>query len=286
VIALGSNDDGFAGSGFAVTFMSVPHVRREDIVLPAGVLDTLELHTVTFAEHQQALAAGGRHIRRGLLLHGPPGTGKTLTCSHLIHRLEGRTTVVLSGSSLGLIASACAIARDLQPALVILEDIDLVAHERTYFEGGASSLLFELLNQMDGIGEDADVIFLMTTNRAELLEPALAARPGRVDQAVELPLPDAESRRRLLELFGRGLDLQLEDVDSVVDRTEEVSAAFIRELVRKAALYAARDESSSLTDRHFAEALDQLEAGGKLTRSLLGAARPDYQELPDDDWDD
>ena len=58
---------------------------------------------------------------------------------------------------------------------------------------------------MDGLDEDHDVLFVLTTNRADLLEPALATRPGRIDQAVELPLPDADGRRRLLELYGEGL---------------------------------------------------------------------------------
>ena len=66
---------------------------------------------------------------------------------------------------------------------------------------GQHPLLFQLLNEMDGLAEDADVVFVLTTNRADLLEPALAARPGRVDQAVELGLPDAPARRALLELY-------------------------------------------------------------------------------------
>jgi ATP-dependent 26S proteasome regulatory subunit len=92
---------------------------------------------------------------------------------------------------------------------------------------------------MDGLAEDADVVFVLTTNRVELLEPALAARPGRIDQAVEIKLPDADSRRRLLELYTRGLDLDVTDLDDVVDRSEGVSAAFIKELARRAALLAA-----------------------------------------------
>jgi cell division protease FtsH len=287
VIALGTSGGDYEESAVGVTFVSVPEVERDDIVLPAGVLDTLELHTAVFSEHREALAAGGRHIRRGLLLHGPPGTGKTLTSMHLVRRLEGRTTLILTGGGLGLIGEAFSMARSLQPSLVILEDIDLVAHERTFFEGGASSLLFELLNRMDGIGEDADVIVLMTTNRAELLEPALAARPGRVDQAIEFPLPDAESRERLLELFCRGLDARIEDPATIVVRTDGASPAFIRELVRKAALYAARDGSATVTDAHFGEALEQLDAGGRLTRSLLGAdGGRALDDLDEDDWDD
>jgi ATP-dependent 26S proteasome regulatory subunit len=97
-------------------------------------------------------------------------------------------------------------------------------------------VLFQLMDQMSGLTEDADVAFVLTTNRPDALEPALAARPGRVDLAVEIPLPDAAARERLIDLYARGLDLRLADLDAVVTRTEGVTASFIKELLRKAAL--------------------------------------------------
>ena len=66
---------------------------------------------------------------------------------------------------------------------------------------------------MDGMEEDSDVVFLLTTNRPELLEPALAARPGRVDLAVEIPLPDEGCRQRLFELYTRGLEIKVDNLD-------------------------------------------------------------------------
>ena len=75
---------------------------------------------------------------------------------------------------------------------------------------------------MDGLAEDADVVFLLTTNRADLLEPALAERPGRVDQAVALEMPDLEGRRRLFALYRAGLDVDESRLDSVLDRTDGV----------------------------------------------------------------
>jgi ATP-dependent 26S proteasome regulatory subunit len=167
------------------------------------------------------------------------------------------------------------MARLLQPSIVVLEDVDLIAEERTR-EGACSAVLFELLNQMDGLADDADILFLLTTNRPDILEPALASRPGRIDQAIEIPLPDAACRRRLLELYGRGLTLQLAQMDQFVAKTEGASAAFIRELLRKAALFAADEmaESPVVTDRHIEEALHELVvAGGDLTKSLLGMKR-------------
>jgi ATP-dependent 26S proteasome regulatory subunit len=275
------------GRGLSVEFPAVEPVGRDQIVLPEGVLDMVELHTIEFARHADTLRDVGRHLRRGLLLHGPPGTGKTLSTSYLISRLEERTVVILTGAALGLISDACTIARELQPAMVVLEDVDLVAQERTAMGFGATSLLFRLLNEMDGIGEDADVIFVMTTNRADLLEPALAARPGRVDQAVAFPLPDADARARLLALFGRGLDVALADRAAIVAETDGVSPAFLRELMRKAALHAARAGSPRVEDAHFREALDLLERGGSITRTMLGADGGAIEKLDaEDDWDE
>ena len=270
VLALVGGDP-MTGGGVSVEFPAVDAVERDEIVLPEGVLDIVELHTIEFARHSEVLRRGGRHMRRGLLLHGPPGTGKTLSASYLISGLEGRTVIVLTGAALGLVGEACTIARHLQPAMVVLEDIDLVAQERTTMGLGATSLLFQLLNEMDGIGEDADVIFLMTTNRADLLEPALAARPGRVDQAVEFPLPDEDARARLIKLFASGLELRLDDMGAVVAATDNVSPAFLRELVRKAALQAAVAGDDVVADRHFSAALALLESGGAITRAMLGA---------------
>src|SRR3546814_18691213 len=87
--------------------------------------------------------------------------------------------------------------------MVVLEDVDLVAMERTMPGHGTNPLLFQLLKEMDGLAEDADIVFVLTTNRVDLPEPALAARPGRIAPAVEVKLPDADSRRRLLALYPR-----------------------------------------------------------------------------------
>ena len=183
--------------------------------------------------------------------------------------------LLITGREVGAIGAACNLARMLEPATVILEDVDLIGTERSEQSLNANSLLFELLNQMDGLAEDVDVLFLLTTNRPDILEPALASRPGRIDIAIEVPLPDADCRRMLLELYGRGLRLELSDPEELIARTENVSGAFIRELLRKAAVFAAEDDGQmplAVSDRHIEDALTELVvAGGTLTQSLLGA---------------
>jgi ATP-dependent 26S proteasome regulatory subunit len=257
----------------SVRFHTLPAVARQDIVLADGVLERVERHTIGFARHRERLLAAGRHLRRGLLLHGRPGTGKTLTAMYLAGQQPDRTVLLMTGRTVGLLRRTCELARLLAPATVVLEDVDLIAEERTRQEPGCTTLLFELLNEMDGLADDADVVFVLTTNRPELLEPALAARPGRVDLAVEVPLPDPACRRRLLELYGRGLTLRVADLDRLVERTEGVSPAFIRELLRKAALLAVDGDGEIVVeDRHLDQALLELVVeGGDLTRRLLAA---------------
>ena len=150
---------------------------------------------------------------------------------------------------------------------------------------GEHPLLFQLLNEMDGLNSGADVTFLLTTNRADLLEPALAARPGRVDLAAELPLPDADARRQLIRLYQGSLVLDLAHPETVIERTDGVTAAFLKELLRKAALLSCEadpadpvdppDAPIHVTDTHLTAALDQLlDSRNQLTRILLGAEPP------------
>jgi hypothetical protein len=258
--------------GAPLTVRTLPSISRDRIVLPAGVLERVERQAFGIADHAERLRASGRHLRRGLLLHGPPGTGKTLTAIYLAAAMPGRTVVLLTGQALGSVGTSIDLATALQPAMVVLEDVDLVAMDREFQPTNA--ILFELLNGMDGMDEDHDVLFVLTTNRADLLEPALAARPGRIDQAVELPLPDADGRRRLLELYGAGLELTVGDDDGLIASLEGTSPAFIRELLRRAALLAAEhsDGDIRVTRDHLESALTELrESSDTLTNTLLGA---------------
>ena len=221
---------------FGLQFARVPMVRRDDVVLPGADLDAIEQHTVDITRFADELVRAGQHLRRGLLLYGPPGTGKTHTVMYLCNQLVGRTVLLLAGPALRAIGQAGSLARTLAPSMIVIEDVDLIGMDRGLPGGEHNPLLFQLLNEMDGIGNDTDVIFVLTTNRIDLLEPALTARPGRVDRAVEIGLPDDEARRRLLKLYLPDEPISHEVVEVAVARTAGAAAAFIKELARRCVL--------------------------------------------------
>lgn len=262
-------------NGLEVVFPRLAPTGRGDVVLPEQVLRRIERHSLDMAQRRQQLRDAGQHLKRGLLLHGPPGTGKTHTVRYVVQALPDTTVLLMSGRSLHMVSAVTALARDLQPAALVLEDVDLVAEDRA-FGPGPAPVLFELLDAMDGAAEDADLLFLLTTNRADLLEPALAARPGRVDVAVEIGLPDAEARARLLEVYARGVPLELTDQQrqDAVERMEGVTASFVKELLRRSVLEALTETSGPLrvvTGEHLARALDDLlDSTQSVTRALLG----------------
>ena len=269
--------------GVVLTFAGPPGLGRDDVVLPPAVLARVERHALGVASHRAALLAAGQHLKRGLLLYGPPGTGKTHTMRYLLGQMSDYTRLVLTGRSLVAVGAVTDLARALQPAVVVLEDVDLVAEERSM--GPASSpVLFDLLDAMDGAAPDADLLFLLTTNRADLLEPALAARPGRVDVAVEIALPDAPAREQLLRLYGQGVPLALteDDVRLAVERTDGTTASFLKELIRRSVLESLHDDPvlTAVTGAQLARALDDLlDAAQAVTRTLHGVG-VDPADLP------
>lgn len=261
-----------------LTFLPRPLLRPEDVVLPEGVLRAIERHVVRSASQSARLRAHGQHLKRGLLLYGPPGTGKTHTVRYLLGRLES-TVIVLSGVAMfRFLRTATALARRLEPAVVVVEDVDLIAEDRNFTTTG-SPALFELLNEMDGIGSEADVTFVLTTNRVEMMEQALAERPGRVDLAMEVPLPDAECRERLLRLYTSDVDLDLTDASAIVTASDGVTASFVKELVRRAVLIALDEQPAAdrvrLDESTITAALGELmDERQALTRSILGGGGP------------
>ena len=255
-------------SSGGVTFLDRPAVAAHSVILPPGVLETVVRHVVGIGAQRDRLIAAGQHLKRGVLLYGPPGTGKTLTVRHLLARTPGTTAVLLTGTSIQFITQAAELARAMQPAIVVLEDVDLVAEERGMH--GPQPLLFAVLDALDGLDGDSDVTFVLTTNRVQVLERALAERPGRVDLAVEIPLPDAAARKRLFHFYAAQQGFTASAVDAAADRAIDTTGSFAKELVRRAVL-AAAEGNRTVDDADLAAALDEmLDSSAQLARNFLG----------------
>ncbi|HJT15208.1 MAG TPA: ATP-binding protein [Dongiaceae bacterium] len=269
--------DHYSGRVGRIQVHRLKPVQASEVILPAPTKKLLDRCVLDFMAARGSLRSLGFQTKRGILLYGPPGTGKTHTIRYLAGNLPGTTTLLITAEQVGLLPHYMSLARLLQPSMVVVEDVDLIARSRERTRSACDeSLLNSLLNEMDGLKENSDILFILTTNRPQDLEAALANRPGRIDQAIEVPVPDSPSRDKLVRLYGNGLKLGNALVAEAVKRTDGVSAAFIKELMRRTVQSAIARGSSAKkvvepTDADLGEALDDmLFAGGQLNVRLLG----------------
>ena len=263
----------YTGESSGILVHRLRTVAREQVILPERTLDQLDRNIVQFAQRREQLRGLGMSTKKGLLFYGPPGTGKTHTIHYLAAYLPQHTTLLVTAEQVGLLPEYFQLARLLQPAVMVIEDADLIARDRASMGSACEEVMLNLLlNEMDGLREDADIFFILTTNRPETLEAALAARPGRIDQAIEFPLPDEACRLKLLRLYAGSLMFKETLAQEIVRRTDGVSAAFIKELVRRIA-QASLDTGAKgvAAAQHIDMALEEmLVAGGALNTRHSG----------------
>lgn len=158
----------------------------------------------------------GIEAPKGVLMQGPPGTGKTML-ARCCARETNATFLKLAGPSLvqmyigegaKMVRDAFQLARDKAPSIIFIDEIDAIGVKRSS-DGGNSDrevqrTMLELLNQLDGFSKDKLVKVIAATNRPDILDPALV-RSGRIDRKVELPHPDEDSRRRILQIHSRSI---------------------------------------------------------------------------------
>ncbi|MEH6418636.1 AAA family ATPase [Pseudomonas sp. CGJS7] len=235
VLSLESGDN-YRGTANGLTVHFRTPVAEHELILPQRVKQALDRHVIGFAAERDALKAMGQSGRKGLLLYGPPGTGKTHTIRYLAQRLHDHTTFLVTAEQIGMIGVYFRLARLFAPSIIVIEDADLIARQRDDMNSGCEEVMLNrLLNEMDGLRPDTDVFVIMTTNRPQTLEAALVQRPGRIDHAIEVPVPDADGRARLLQLYCGALSIDPQAQAALIERTDGVSAAFIKEISRRLA---------------------------------------------------
>ncbi|NCN52937.1 ATP-dependent metallopeptidase FtsH/Yme1/Tma family protein [Candidatus Wolfebacteria bacterium] len=228
---------------------------------------------VEFLKDPKKFLKMGARIPRGVLLVGPPGTGKTL----LARATAGESGVpffYLSASEfvemfVGVGASrtrdAFQTAKNSAPAILFIDEIDAVGRERGAGLGGGHDEREQTLNQilveMDGFDRDANVIILAATNRPDILDRALL-RPGRFDRRVMLDLPDIRDREEILKIHGRGKPLEKNiDLRSIAVRTPGFSGADLANLMNEAAILAARENKTEITQLHLYSSIEKVLLG-------------------------
>ena len=272
ILSFEQSDD-YNGQGTGVKVHELKRVKRDEVILPQKTLDLLDRNVIDFVRQRPELKKRGMNVKKGLLFFGPPGTGKTHTVHYLSRALPDTTVLIIASEQIGFLSRYMTLARLLQPSLVIIEDADLIARQRNQMGACEEVLLNKLLNEMDGLRADAEIIFVLTTNRPEALEQALTARPGRIDQAIEFPLPDETGRRQLAMLYAGNQKIEPNAIDLVVNKTEHTSAAFIKELMRRATQYAiTRGSDKQIENGDIEMAVEEmLFSGGAFNRRILGA---------------
>ncbi|QIO63506.1 ATP-binding protein [Rhizobium leguminosarum] len=209
-------------------------VSRNDVVLSKATMDQLDTHIFEFVRCREKMKRLGQSGRKGILFHGHPGTGKTHVIRYVASNLPGHTIILVTAEQMLNMEEYFALARILQPCVMVFEDADLVARAREDISGQkAETRLNRMLNEMDGLGTDADILIFLTTNRLNALEGAIASRSGRVDLVLEIPLPDDDCRERLIRQYGHALNFQDEALAEAVVRSKGASATDVKEMVRR-----------------------------------------------------
>jgi hypothetical protein len=244
-----------------VLFKAVEPVADSDIVIDDTVRQMLWRNVVDLHLRREVLKANGVPVRRGVLLYGPPGTGKTFACRYLCGKLSETTRLIVTGTALLQVTQIFNLARMFQPSLVILEDVDLVFASRQV--NLYSSVLGELLDQMDGLRPYEDISFILTTNAIDRMEAAIKDRPGRISQCIFFGPPTPHLRRRYLLHYLRQYKTSGLEIDDLVQQSEGATQAFLKEWVHRAVQIASErlNESTSaleLRNDDFRCAMDEM----------------------------
>ena len=215
----------------------------------------------------------GARIPRGVLLYGPPGTGKTLLAKAVAGEAKAPFFSISGSEFMELYVGVGASrvrelferAKKNAPAIIFVDEIDAVGRHRGSGIGGGNDereqTLNQLLVEMDGFDERANIILIAATNRPDILDPALL-RPGRFDRQIAVEAPDIKGREAILKVHAQGKPLTAQvDLRQIAKRTPGFTGADLANVLNEAALLTARSNMQFIDDRAIDEAIDRVIAG-------------------------
>jgi cell division protease FtsH len=271
---LNPNTFGFVRSKAKLYEKSDTRVTFQDVAGLANAKKELS-EIVDFLKNPSKYQALGGRLPRGVLLTGPPGTGKTL----MARAVAGQADVPfysISGSEFieMFVGVGASRVRDMfnnakkeSPSIIYIDEIDSIGRARS--AGGPAGgghdereqTLNQILTEMDGFSPQEAVVVMASTNRPDILDPALV-RPGRFDRRVALDLPQKRARKEILEVHTRRMPLADNvDLGLVAERTPGFSGADLMNLVNEAALLAARKDKSMVEAEDFDQSRDKILRG-------------------------
>ena len=205
----------------------------------------------------------------GVLLYGPPGTGKTMLAKAVANQTDA-TFIKMAGSELvhkfigegaKLVRDLFEVAREHEPAVIFIDEIDAIAAKRTESKTSGDAevqrTMMQLLSEMDGFEERGNVRLIAATNRFDMLDSAIL-RPGRFDRLIEVPAPDWDGRKRILEIHTEEMSLGDVDLDRLASETDGFTGAELASLATEAGMFAIRNERTTVTMADFTDALEKI----------------------------
>lgn len=256
-------------SGMREVLIEIPKVKWEDVGGLEEVKEALKESVELPLKNPECFKRIGIKPPRGILLYGPPGVGKT----YIVKALANETGVnliaikgpeVLSmyvGESERHVREVFRRAKQVSPSIILFDEIDSLAPRRGMEVGTrvTEQVVSQLLTEMSGISEMEGVTVIATTNRPDILDPALL-RPGRFDKLIYVPAPDEKTRLEIFKVHTKNMPLKSVDLKKMAKETEGYSGADIEALCREAAMFALREDvkAKNVDAKHFDKALKKV----------------------------
>ena len=207
----------------------------------------------------------------GVLLYGPPGTGKTMLAKAVANQTDA-TFIKMAGSELvhkfigegaKLVRDLFELARQSQPAVIFIDEIDAIAakHTESKTSGDAEvqRTMMQLLSEMDGFDERGNISIIAATNRFDMLDRAIL-RPGRFDRLIEVPKPDAEGREMIFQIHTRSMNVaDGVDYEALAEVADDASGADIQAICTEAGMFAIRDDRTEVRMEDFEQAWEKIQ---------------------------